>query len=338
MEHSPRVRLVDVAVAAGVSTSTVSAALNGTGRLSDATRELVREAALRLGYRPDPTARLLRAGHTRLIGLAAREYVGTPWVYAEHAYFAQLITGAVRAAHRRGYAIVFLPTLSRNDYWLDIPLDGIYLVDPVADDPMVGNCVAAGIPVIANLPHAEGLLPWVGCDHDAAIRQGLTHLYDAGARNIAVIAGESTAQFHRASVRTCESWSAERDLPSWIIRTPVPGSRDVLAAVERVLSAPRPPDAIFTLVEASTPLLVETIRRLGRSIPDDLLLLCTTEDPASARTDPAVSTLSFRPAETAEAAIALLVEGHAGAPLAAELHVRASSTPHGPRRRAARSR
>lgn len=338
MNHLPRVRLVDVAVAAEVSTSTVSAALNGTGRLSETTRERVREAARRLGYRPDPTARLLRAGHTRLIGLAAREYVETPWIYAEHAYFRQLITGAVRAAHRRGYAIVLLPTLSRDDYWLDIPLDGIYIVDPVADDPMVGNCVAAGIPVVANLPHAEGLLPWIGCDHDAAIRRALTHLYDSGARNIAVIAGESTALFHGGSVRTCESWSAERDLPTWITRTPTPGSRDVLAAVEQVLTAPRPPDAIFTLVEASTPLVVDAIKRLGRSVPDDLLLLCTTEDPASADTNPAVSTLSFRPAETAEAAIMLLVNGRKGEPLAAELRIRTSSTPPLPLRRVARSR
>ncbi|WP_214323955.1 LacI family DNA-binding transcriptional regulator [Nonomuraea sediminis] len=332
MNHLPRVRLVDVAVAAEVSTSTVSAALNGTGRLSDTTRERVREAARRLGYRPDPTARLLRAGHTRLIGLAAREYVESPWVYVEHAYFTQLVTGAARAAHRRGYAIVLLPTLSRDDYWLDIPLDGIYIADPVADDPVVGNCVAAGIPVIANVPHAEGLLPWVGCDHDAAVRHALTHLYEAGARNIAVIAGESTALFHRTSVRACESWSAERDLPAWIVRTREPGNRDVLAAVEQVLCAPRPPDAILTLVEASTPLVVETIRRLGRSIPDDVLLVCTTEDPASARTDPAVSTLSFRPAQTAEAAIALLIDGRRGEPVTAELHIRASSTRPGPQR------
>src|ERR1700756_1936431 len=91
-QPAPRVRLVDVARAAGVSKTTVSDALNGSGRLPEPTREHVREVARRLGYRPNATARLLRAGHTRLLGLAAREYVETPWVYAEMAYFSQLVT------------------------------------------------------------------------------------------------------------------------------------------------------------------------------------------------------------------------------------------------------
>lgn len=47
-----RAGIRDVAAAAGVSITTVSDALNGKGRLPDATRRHVREVADRLGYRP----------------------------------------------------------------------------------------------------------------------------------------------------------------------------------------------------------------------------------------------------------------------------------------------
>lgn len=63
-----RAGIRDVAAAAGVSITTVSDALNGKGRLPDATRRHVREVADRLGYRPSAAARTLRTGKSGLIG------------------------------------------------------------------------------------------------------------------------------------------------------------------------------------------------------------------------------------------------------------------------------
>ncbi|MFB8041408.1 LacI family DNA-binding transcriptional regulator [Streptomyces hydrogenans] len=59
----------DVARLAGVSRATVSYVLNNTSavRISEPTRERVREAARELGYVPHAAARTLRAGHSRLV-------------------------------------------------------------------------------------------------------------------------------------------------------------------------------------------------------------------------------------------------------------------------------
>ena len=46
------VTLKDVATAAGVSRSTASRALSGSGLISEETRSTVESAARRLGYRP----------------------------------------------------------------------------------------------------------------------------------------------------------------------------------------------------------------------------------------------------------------------------------------------
>src|ERR1700733_577672 len=65
----PRTTIVDVAAVASVGVGTASDALNGRGRMSDATRNRVIEAADMLGYRPRASARALRKGTTMALGL-----------------------------------------------------------------------------------------------------------------------------------------------------------------------------------------------------------------------------------------------------------------------------
>ncbi|GAA2271816.1 LacI family DNA-binding transcriptional regulator [Nonomuraea roseoviolacea subsp. roseoviolacea] len=337
-ERNARVRLVDVARAAGVSKTTVSDALNGAGRLPAATREHVRQVARGLGYRPNATARLLRRGHTRLLGVAAREYVDTPWVYADLAYFSQLTTATTRAALSHGYGVVLLPTSGPEDCWLDMPLDGVFVIDPVAGDPMVGDFLAAGVPVVSDRralseagSGARENGRWVDFDYDGAARRVFDHLEAAGARRIAVVAATATACFHQRSVGTYHDWCAERGREPRIVLLPSPGVQQMLDAVRELLAADVPPDALVTLVEVSPPLLLDAIRRLGRSVPDDLLLVCATEDPAASYTDPPVTTLSFLPGETARAAVDLLVDriegraGDHGRLFSADLRIRSSS-------------
>ncbi|MFF0816819.1 LacI family DNA-binding transcriptional regulator [Rhodococcus sp. NPDC003318] len=66
---APRVRIRDVAAAAGVSTATVSYVLNDTPgqTITGGTRARVRRAAAELGYIPHGVARTLRAGHSRIV-------------------------------------------------------------------------------------------------------------------------------------------------------------------------------------------------------------------------------------------------------------------------------
>jgi DNA-binding LacI/PurR family transcriptional regulator len=59
----------EVAVAAGVSPMTVSRVLNGRGYVAEETAARVRVAFERMGYRPNPVARMLRGQRSHLIGV-----------------------------------------------------------------------------------------------------------------------------------------------------------------------------------------------------------------------------------------------------------------------------
>jgi DNA-binding LacI/PurR family transcriptional regulator len=305
----PRIRLVDVAREAGLSKTTVSAALNGTGRLSDAVRLHAQETARRLGYRPNATGRLLRSGHARLIGYAVREYVDSPWSYMESPYYAQLTSTTAQAALEHGYAVVLLPTHPDRDEWADLPLDAAVVADPVTDDPLVDDFLAARIPVVSDR-RMEGVpgAHWVDIDHEAAVRGVLDHLAAGGARRIGLVAAQSTSLFYVQALTVYHTWCAERGFAPLVDSTRMPGNHETRGAIDRLLDRPDAPDALFVLSEASPPLVLETVRRHGLRLPEDLLLVCVSEDPTAAQIDPPVTTLSLCPAQIATVGVDLLIK------------------------------
>jgi len=65
----PAPTLRDLASALGVSTSTVSRALNNGPYVKEALRGRIQQAAREAGYRPDPLARGLKTQRTYRVGL-----------------------------------------------------------------------------------------------------------------------------------------------------------------------------------------------------------------------------------------------------------------------------
>lgn len=91
------VRLIDVAVRAGVSLSTASRALSGSGGVSDAVAVQVRSAARDLRYVANAHARSLAGGASPSIGLVVHE-IGDP-------YFTEIASGVLRGAMRQGLTV-----------------------------------------------------------------------------------------------------------------------------------------------------------------------------------------------------------------------------------------
>ncbi|MGW5781828.1 LacI family DNA-binding transcriptional regulator [Streptomyces sp. NPDC003863] len=307
----PRVRLVDVAREAGLSKTTVSAALNGTGRLSPEVREKARETARRMGYRPNATARRLRTGRARLIGYVVGEFADTPWTtFLESPYFARLTGTTAAAALRRGYAVVLLPAGSLQSEWADLSLDAVVVADPVADDPVVEGLLAAGIPVFTDRS-VEGLpgAYWVDVDAGGAVREALDHLWQQGARRPVLVVPDSTTRFHTEVYAAHRGWCAAHDLPERVVRVAEAGNGPVVQGVETALAGEGRdrPDALLVVAEASPPLVLEAARRHGYEVPDDLLVVLVSEDATALHTDPPVTTLSLRPEAIAEAGVEHLV-------------------------------
>lgn len=100
MAIAKKITIHDVALAAGVSVSTVSLVLSGKGRISSATGERVNAAIEQLGFVRNRQASALRGGQSGVIGLIVRD-LSTP-------FYAELTAGLTEALEAQGRMVFLL--------------------------------------------------------------------------------------------------------------------------------------------------------------------------------------------------------------------------------------
>src|ERR1700750_1013804 len=92
----------DIAKALGLSTSTVSRALNGSYEIGTETKRLVLEYAEKINYQPNPIALSLKERRSHSIGVVVCEVANN--------YFSQAINGIESIAYNRGYHVIITQT------------------------------------------------------------------------------------------------------------------------------------------------------------------------------------------------------------------------------------
>jgi DNA-binding LacI/PurR family transcriptional regulator len=318
----PTVR--DVAAAAGVSPTTVSHALNGKGRVDARTRRRVEEAARRIGYRANLSARNLRAGRTGMLALVlptighdlrANEALGLD-------YYMRLASAAAAAAFVHGQALVLPPPLRTAADLRDLPVDGGIVADPAMNDRCLAMFDALGLAVVSIERDLGRDDDWyVASDNDANARLVLDHLAERGARRIALLTPDAKLAWVEETRRAYEAWTRARRRDAIVVPVPhedLEGS--AYASTARVLEAPERPDAIFAVSEGYAIGALRAARDRGLAVPDDLLLVAGVDSQRASTSDPPITALDLHPAEHAAAAVELLV-----ARLEGEQHARTRS-------------
>ncbi|MFD8453576.1 MULTISPECIES: LacI family DNA-binding transcriptional regulator [Streptomyces] len=280
-----RVGIRDVAEAAGLSITTVSHALRGKGQIAPATRERVRRAAAELGYRPDPVARGLVSGRTGILGLVVGHMSDLPWASTYRPYYAAFSAGATMTAVERDYALVVVPGDPASGLWARVPMDGLIIVDPVREDPLLADCARRGMPVVTDGrpidPGYDGV-PTVESDLEHGMAEILGHLRTSGAARVGLLTGPEPDAYTQDCERLYRQWcDAVGQAP--VVDSPA-AAEDPVEAALRMLSAPDRPDAVHGLNETYGQALVVAARRLGLGVPDDLMISVMRESDRSTGT------------------------------------------------------
>ncbi|WP_432150966.1 LacI family DNA-binding transcriptional regulator [Streptomyces sp. bgisy029] len=325
---SRNVTLLDVARAAGVSKSTASDALQGSGRVAEATRNRVRAAAEELGYRPNSAARRLRRAGTGAIGLHL------PQTATRLDYYMNLAFGAVARAQEEGLDVVLLapasvagaasgPVASR--------VDGLLVIDPEVDDSAVPGLLDAGVPVVTGeryLGPAAAPTGAVVCDNAASLTALLDHVTERGARRPAVLAPGGTSAWATALRATAASWGRERGVDV-ALRT-VPFAATPAEAEETTLALLRTDpavDAVICAPDGAAPGVLRAAATLGRPVGPGtspaatthsrkaltpLLVASCVDGTATRSAEPPVTAVDLRPAAYGRACAELLCDILAG--------------------------
>jgi LacI family transcriptional regulator len=185
--RQPTIR--DVAAAAGVSMSTVSAALNGSAPTSTDVRSRVAAAVERLGYQPEAHARSLRLRRSSAIGLVIPD-PGNP-------FFIELAMGVQTVALAEGLVVVLCATdraAELDAYCLSLlkarHVDGLVYVSGTHEFPDSLQQLRASVPIVFVddlFTDVEGA--FVGADNRAGAALAARLLLDQGHRRIGILAG-----------------------------------------------------------------------------------------------------------------------------------------------------
>ncbi|MFD3736909.1 LacI family DNA-binding transcriptional regulator [Streptomyces sp. NPDC058629] len=270
---SRTVTLLDVARAAGVSKSTASDALQGSGRVARATRDRVRAVAEELGYRPNSAARRLRRSSTGAIGLHL------PQTATRLDYYMNLAFGAVARAQEEGLDVVLLAPASTagavagpggTSGPVASRVDGLLVIDPEVDDSAVPGLLDAGVPVVTGERYLGPTATPTGaviCDNAASLTALLDHVTERGARRPAVLAPAGTSAWATALRATAASWGQERRVDVALRTVPfaaTPGEAEQTTLA--LLRADPAVDAVICAPDGATPGVLRAAATLGRTV------------------------------------------------------------------------
>ncbi|MER8099111.1 LacI family DNA-binding transcriptional regulator [Kitasatospora sp. NPDC094016] len=331
---SRSVTLFDVARAAGVSKSTASDALLGSGRVAEATRERVQAAARELGYRPNSAARSLRRSSTGAVGL----YL--PRTATRLDYYMKLAFGAVERAREDGLDVVLLAPGKAAEGGLAARVDGLMVIDPEVDDPAVPGLLAAGVPVVTGERYLGGGAAPSGsvvCDNATSLAALLDHLAQRGAHRPALLAPGPGSDWAAALRAAAADWTGRHGVEVAVRTVPFAATpTEAEAATTDLLAGTPGLDAVVCAPDGAVPGVLAAVARAGLRAGTEVLVAACVDGAAARGSSPQVTAVDLRAAEYGRECAALLSDLLSGAAEpgvvrthAWELHVRSSTAGRG---------
>ncbi|MGW2887046.1 LacI family DNA-binding transcriptional regulator [Streptomyces griseoruber] len=270
------VGIKDVARAAGVSVGTVSNVINRPDTVATETRARVLSAIDRLGYVRSESARQLRAGRSRIMGLLVLD-MGNP-------FFVDVARGAERAARDAGLGVMVCnsaESVGEEAEYLSLFAEqrvrGVLLTPADATGRNIESFRRHGIPFVLVDRVSEGTTECsVSVDDVAGGALAVRHLIDAGHRSLAYVSGPPGFNQVRDRRTGALNALAEAGLGSDRLRELPTERLDVAAgrdAGARLLGLADRPTAVFCANDLLALGVLQAMYAAGVGVPDDLAIV-----------------------------------------------------------------
>ncbi|MFH8373955.1 LacI family DNA-binding transcriptional regulator [Streptomyces cyaneofuscatus] len=318
VRNGGRPTLEEVAARAGVGRGTASRVINGSPRVSEATREAVEAAVAELGYVPNRAARALAGNRTDAIALVVPE--PETRFFAEP-YFSAIVRGVGAALADTDMQLLL--TLAGNDrerrrlaqYLTAHRVDGVLLVAVHADDPLPELLEQLGMPcVISGARHANEPLASVDSDNFDGARAAVEHLITRGRRSVATITGRLEVYGAQRRLDGYRAALAAAGLPpDERLIAPADFTEEGGARAMRELLARRPHlDAVFAASDVMAAGARQVLREADRRIPEDVALIGFDDSVVARHMHPALTSVRQPIEEMGRRMAQLLLEEIAG--------------------------
>ena len=274
-EGEKKIDISQMAEDLGVSKTTVSRALSGNGRVSEATRARVVQYAKEKNYVPNMLAR----------GLVTQQSYNISLVFSRQ--FGNLAAPFLRKTVSAVYDIA-----TRNDYDVLMTMVGEQETSPMRD-PLIPMLQKSGIPFVAIGRPADQDVISVDHDQVGGCRELVSLLLMKGLHRIALLGGsmlytvnqsrlEGYKQAHDRACCKIDESLLFLELESDDLRT---------SAVE--LAVQRGADCILCMDDQVALLALSTLRQLNLRVPQDICLASLYDDEALQECTTQITAVSF---------------------------------------------
>jgi LacI family transcriptional regulator len=299
-KQSGKADIIAVALAAGVSASTVSRSFNHPNLVNPATRKKIDRAVRRLGYIRNRAAQAMHGKRSGTVGLIV------PTI--DHAIFAELVQSFSEGMEAAGFTILMTShgyDLEREysvlRKLLEHRVDGVALIGLEHSDATYQLIEQQELPTLAIWNYdAASRVSCVGARNLDAGRMAAQHLLALGHRDIGMIfpevAGNDRSRHRMVGAETALAAAGITVLQEWR-RLSQYSIAEAKTVCSELLAAPTRPKALLCGNDVIAQGCIYAALQAGIAVPQDLSIIGIGDFKGSREMEPALSTVRI-PART----------------------------------------
>lgn len=191
-----KVNIYELAQATGFSPSTVSKALNNTGRISEKTKKKILEKASEMNYVASYHAKALSLKKSWIIAIIHSDNLG---IGLTHPHFSVVLENFKQEVERSGYEVTFVnrnmgnTEMSYLDFCRYRNVEGVFLVNYYGFSKQLPELINSGLPLV-SAEVGEGDVTSITSDDLQGGRLAAEYLLKLGHKSFAHIAGPLQGQ------------------------------------------------------------------------------------------------------------------------------------------------
>lgn len=311
MNLKQKINIYELASASGFSVSTVSKALNHTGRISEETRQKILTIAHELNYIPSYHAKALSLNKSWIIGIIYSDNLGIGF---SHPHFSVILEGFKQEAEKEGYEITFINrnmgkhSMTYLEFCQYRQVEGVFIVNYYSLSKQVPQLIESGLPLVS----ADGgfdRIPTVTSNDVLGGVLATQYLYHLGHRKIDHIAGPSyTISAQNRKKGFLQVISEHNDITSHIYEANNYSIEDGYQQALKIIAKKDLPTAIFVAGDWMALGVIQALKDNHLRVPEDISVIGYDNLEFLKYSQPALTTVSQNKLEIGKKAAQHLIK------------------------------
>ncbi|AYC28587.1 LacI family DNA-binding transcriptional regulator [Paenisporosarcina cavernae] len=273
--------IIDVAKEANVSPSTVSRVIANNPRISERTKQKVREVMDRLDYHPNFQARNLAAKSTKTIGVIM---ASSSVLAFQNPFFPEVLRGICSAAHASKYGMYLSTGETEEEIFDEVVsmtqgrrVDGIILLYSKVKDRTMDYLQSIDFPfVVVGRPFEnEASVTYVDNDNTAIAAEVVDYLLSLGHQDIAFVGGDINYVVSRDRLAGYQQALETAGIPfqqAYYLQDSTV-NEDGASAIDALFHLPNRPTALIAHDDLTAYEIISILERKEINVPTDISII-----------------------------------------------------------------